>query len=87
MAMTMDGLAKLAEELGELQQVVGKMMAYGTGNHPDGGKPLINRLEDEMADVCAAIQFVSITYQVNANYVQERGLEKLALFHKWHHED
>lgn len=86
MAMAMDGLAKLAEELGELQQVVGKMLAYGAGEHPDGGKLLINRLEEEMADVCAAIDFVSITHKVNVNFVQERSLKKVEQFMRWHHE-
>lgn len=41
MTMALNGLAKLAEELGELQQVVGKMMAYGTGAHPDGTESLV----------------------------------------------
>jgi len=57
--MTANGLAKLAEELGELQQIVGKMLAYGIGDHPDGGAPLIERFNSEAGDVMAAIELVA----------------------------
>lgn len=53
------GIAKLMEEMGELQTVLGKLMAYPNGEHPDMryAPPLLNRLRDELADVLAATQF------------------------------
>lgn len=82
--MTANGLAKLAEELGELQQVVGKMLAYGSGEHPDGGPPLLQRLEDEAADVTAALAFVSQTHAMNTERVKHRAAMKLSWFQAWH---
>lgn len=84
MAMAQNGLAKLTEELGELGQVVGKMLAYPDGNHPDGGPPLRTRLEDETADVIAACMFVIEALKLDGSYVHERVEKKLSRFRKWH---
>lgn len=53
------GIAKLQEEMGELQVVLGKLHAYPDGEHPDMGysAPLLQRLVDELADVIAAAQW------------------------------
>jgi len=59
MVMTFKGLAKLVEEIGELSQVVGKKIAYMTGDHPDGKGDLNLRIQNEVGDVIAAIRFVS----------------------------
>jgi len=59
MVMTLNGLAKLTEEIGELIQVAGKKMAYADGTHPDGKGDLNSRMQEEMGDVVAAIAFVS----------------------------
>ena len=58
MVMTLNGLAKLTEEIGELIQVTGKKMAYADGTHPDGKGDLNLRMQEEMGDVIAAIRFV-----------------------------
>lgn len=84
MTMALNGLAKLAEELGELQQVVGKMMAYGTGEHPDGTESLLARFEEESADVAAALTFVGQTHGANGDAVKRRAAMKLARFQAWH---
>lgn len=84
MTMAANGLAKLAEELGELQQVVGKLLAYPNGTHPDGGPPLLERLEDEAADVTAALAFVSQTHGMNTDRVKRRAAVKLVRFQRWH---
>jgi NTP pyrophosphatase (non-canonical NTP hydrolase) len=86
MPMPSNGLAKLTEELGELQQVIGKMLNYGTGPHPDGTESLIERFEDEAADVIAAIKFTIETHNANETRIHNRSSLKLALFHKWHKE-
>lgn len=98
MAMCANGLAKLIEECGELQQVAAKKLAYfDTDNHPDGSNLRI-RLEEEIADVLAACDFVTLTFQLSnriamplselvapmAETIQERRQRKLALFLHWH---
>jgi NTP pyrophosphatase (non-canonical NTP hydrolase) len=82
--MTAKGLAKLAEELGELQQVVGKMLAYGMGAHPDGTESLLAKFEEESADVAAALTFVSQQHGADSEKVKARAARKLALFQEWH---
>ena len=82
--MTANGLAKLAEELGELQQVVGKMLAYGSGPHPDGTESLLARFEDESADVGAAIRFVTQTHNADRERMMRRSDEKFYRFEEWH---
>ncbi len=79
------GLAKLIEECGELQQVCGKKLAYFTTNeHPDGGKPLNERLEEEMADVVAAVNLVAKLLDLDQEAITGRVAAKQALFLKWH---
>lgn len=53
-----NGLAKLLEELGELSQVCAKKLAYyHTDEHPDGAGSLRERMQEEIADVAAAMLF------------------------------
>lgn len=83
MAMRHNGLAKLAEELGELGQVVGKKLQYPEGPHPDGQGSLVDRLEDEMGDVIAAMQFVTTKLNLEPRRIAERAMIKLAQFKQW----
>lgn len=85
MAMRHGGLAKLAEEIGELGQVVGKRLQYPDGPHPDEHreKPLDERMEDEIADVVAACWFVVQKRGLDRGKIGARLLEKKALFAKW----
>jgi NTP pyrophosphatase (non-canonical NTP hydrolase) len=83
--MCADGLAKLIEECGELIQVCGKKLAYFTTNdHPDGGPPLNQRLEDEMGDVVAAVNIVVQLLGLDEDAIDDRVAQKQALFLKWH---
>jgi NTP pyrophosphatase (non-canonical NTP hydrolase) len=83
------GLAKLAEEVGELQQVLGKVLAYPylrTAEHPDGTK-LDDRLVEELGDALAAIEFfVQNNPSIDEEAVTRRMRKKLARFHRWHEE-
>ena len=89
MSMSNNGFAKLVEEAGELQQVAGKVLAYGLGcdNHPDGGKPLVDRFIDESGDVIAAIYFIVQKYNLNINDMDRRVETKLNTFKAWDKED
>lgn len=87
MALTAGGLAKLAEECGELIQVIGKKLAYyTTQTHPDGGPPLDDRLREEMADVTAAISVVVELHNLNDCVFHARAKSKRDLFLKWHND-
>jgi len=77
------GLAKLAEEAGELIQVVGKLIAAsGRTDHYDG-TDLRQRLVDECGDVLAAVRFFAEANDLTAA-VESRAVEKLAVFRHWH---
>ena len=88
MPMNQNGLGKLAEECGEVIQVVGKLIQYplhqliGSFPHPDGTY-LRERLEDELADVLAAISFVIEKLNLRSQTISKRKHEKLELFRKW----
>lgn len=78
------GLGKLIEECGELLQVLGKLIAYPAGTHPDGGPPLQDRLSDESADVQAALTFLHAANAMVQDY--NRIDRKVDTFHGWHEE-
>lgn len=85
--MQQNGLAKLCEECGELSQVVGKMIQYPelqlkAGEHPDG-TCLRDRLEQEMADVMAAIEFVQRKLKLSKAVIDTRAAIKLNMFEEW----
>ena len=82
--LTLNGLAKLIEEAGEVTQVAGKMIAYPDGLHPDGMGHLKTRLEDELADLFAASSVVAILHGLSAERIEKRAEQKKALFLKWH---
>jgi NTP pyrophosphatase (non-canonical NTP hydrolase) len=83
MPLPSNGLVKLAEECGELTQISMKILAYPVGKHPDGKGDLRTRLQDEMADVLAAIVIVTRKLGLNEEIMQERADAKLALFELW----
>lgn len=78
------GLSKLAEEAGEVVQVIGKLiMTQGDVNHWDGTN-LKDRLEEEVADVIAACTFVIDYCGLDEPKVLVRAGQKLGMFKKWH---
>ena len=82
--MTAKGVAKLIEECGELQQILGKRLAYwSTEQHPDGKQATISdRMAEEMGDVMAAIVFVADKFSIGP-IVQHRYETKLRRFSEW----
>lgn len=78
------GLSKLIEENGEVGQVAGKIMGLGhMGDHWDGTN-LKARLEDELADLQAAIEVFARLNALNHVRMYERACAKRDLFLKWH---
>lgn len=78
------GIGKLGEETGELQQVMGKLIATGGAAEHWDGSNLHRRLEDEIADVLAAAEFVIRTNRLDLNAIKERKRKKLTRFYGWH---
>lgn len=78
------GLSKLIEEAGEVQQVAGKIIGFGSlGVHWDGSD-LRQRLEDEIADCIAATDFVVEVNNLDWDRIEARRRAKLATFRGWH---
>lgn len=79
------GVSKLIEEMGELGQALGKLMAtFGAAEHWDGTN-LDRRIEEEMADVLAAIAFVRDLngHRLDADRIACLTEHKHTLFHQW----
>jgi len=83
------GLAKLTEECGELQQIIGKLLNYPDQEfHPDSAsyaepKTMQRRLEEEIADVMAACTFVKDKHHLSNQFIIERMQRKLDLYYVW----
>lgn len=82
---TLPGLSRLLEEAGEAVQVVGKIIGAGhAGRHWDGTH-LGDRLRDELADLTAAIRFVTETNGLDSDpRLAERAADKLRTYNEWH---
>lgn len=83
------GIYKLIEEMGELNQALGKLGQYPDQRlaHPDGGKYLDERIADEVADVYAALDFFmskSLFRPEILVFIHSRRNSKLARFNEWH---
>lgn len=81
------GLAKVLEEMGELQQVMGKLMALGEENYNHwDGSDLRARLEEEIADVLAALCFFiqQNSPTLRSTVILDRKHDKMMLFQRWH---
>lgn len=78
------GISKLLEEAGEVIQVGGKLLGTaGQLDHWDGTN-LKERLEDELADLQAAIEFVACHNDLDDQRMRERIDRKIELFNEWH---
>lgn len=78
------GTARLAEECSELLQVLGKLQACPSGDHPDGGDLLQVRLGNELADVLAAARFVIAANGMDSSAINHRSSSKFSRFLRWH---
>lgn len=80
------GLAKLVEESSEMNQEAAKLMAFPDEIHPDGNGDLRERLQDELADLQAAIEYAKVTNYLDTAAMERRTVRKLNLFMRWHDE-
>jgi NTP pyrophosphatase (non-canonical NTP hydrolase) len=77
------GISKLVEESGEVQQIIGKLMGTRGKTEHWNVADLKSALEDEMADLSAAIEFVSVLNDFDMAKFYARAQTKLLLFYKW----
>jgi NTP pyrophosphatase (non-canonical NTP hydrolase) len=77
------GIFKLLEEMGELQQVLGKLGPFPDGLHPDGRGDLCVRLQEEVADVLAALTYFIDVNKLPGEDIVVRVDCKLKLYEKW----
>lgn len=84
-------LALLSEELGEAQQIIGKILRHGYQNyHPDDPEKTTNRtlLAQEMGHVWAATQMLVIPQDISGMILERSRGEKHEKVKKWmHHQD
>lgn len=80
------GTAKLIEEMGELQQVLGKLIALGEPAVHWDGSDLRERLVEECGDVLGALQFFVNNNDVDRDAVVDRAAAKERMFEGWHAE-
>ena len=82
-----NGLSKLIEELGELQQVCGKLIgSQGESNHWSGD--LHAKFIEELGDVYASLDFfVDMNFSADAQKdIHKRAFVKNTTFRKWDHD-
>jgi len=74
------GIFKVLEEMGELQQVLGKLCVFPDGNHIHQGD-LVPKLVEEISDLYAALYYFT---KENDIYMDStRYLDKLNKFSEW----
>jgi len=78
------GISKLVEECGEVLQIAGKLMGTGGVTLHFSGLDLRRALEEELADLAAAIEFVIDHCGLDRAAIVRRRIEKLARFKEWH---
>lgn len=79
------GLAKLMEEMGELQQVLGKIMACeGPSAIYWDSSSLVPALLDELADVRASLSFFILRNNLDSRTIALRVEDKFQKFQYWH---
>lgn len=84
-------LAGLLEELGEAQQVIGKILRHGYKNYnPNDPKKTINRrlLETELGHVLWWIHFMETRYDLDRSHIDDmKYLKGLSVNKYLHHQD
>lgn len=77
------GIGKLTEECGEVLQLLGKLIPFPDGLHPDGKGNLDIRLADEIADLYAALDYFVEFNDLPKGDIRMRRKQKLDRFERW----
>jgi NTP pyrophosphatase (non-canonical NTP hydrolase) len=79
-------LAILLEEMGEAQQMIGKVLRHGyESTHPNGGPTNRRALERELGDVLVAIKMMCRSGDLNEQFIEENEKQKEKTGKKWLH--
>ena len=84
----LERLAILAEEMGEAQQVIGKILRHGYSSiNPLKDDDISNRerLERELGDVDYAMQMLCDAKDINHERIYQRTVEKAETIKRWLH--
>jgi len=81
------GLSKLAEESGEVIQVLGKIVGTGGEVEHWDGTNLRDRVSEELGDLCAAIHFFVDKNNLDRDMIVAQYSRKRQLFEQWHNAD
>ena len=91
--MTANGVAKTIEEIGGLQQVLGKLqqtlgkkLALWTRDDHWDGTNLKDCMEEEVADVIAALACTTVWMGLSTDFISGRVTAKIERFERWHAE-
>ena len=87
MGLVRQGANKVQEECGELLQALAKREAVGPGKRHWDGSLVDRRVEEEMADVLAAIQYAAERMGLNQKLIAARMEKKYALYCKWERDE
>ncbi len=81
---TLAALGKLQEELGELTSIVARTIIQGVdGVDPETGKPNLQALAEEIADVRAMSRLVIEHLGEGGVNISERAAKKLCMKREW----
>ena len=83
MGLVRQGANKVQEECGELIQALAKREAAGPGKRHWDGLAVDTRVEDEMGDVLAAVQYAAEQMGLDQKRIAARMEKKYALYCKW----
>ncbi|HRO59859.1 MAG TPA: hypothetical protein PKZ27_02905 [Rhodocyclaceae bacterium] len=80
-------LAMLAEECGEVVQIVGKILRHGYGScHPDNPHlPNRRMLEKEAGDLYAVLELMLSEGDIHSCAISDHTMAKQNAFEKWTH--
>lgn len=81
------GVAKVIEECGEVQQVCGKLIQMDGGSDHWDGTNLRHRLQEEIADLQAALEVVIRLNNLDAGTIYTRATSKRDTFLRWQIEE
>lgn len=79
------GLAKLMEEMGEVQQVLAKILALGGEFTGWNGEDLRKALVEELGDLRASLIFFTVKNDLFMEHIY-RAEKKLKIYDEWHEE-
>lgn len=83
MARKWFGLIKLQEEMNELGVELMKLSAFPDGKHPGRKRSIILSMEDEIADVLAATNYMMDRNDLDRTRIEKRAKTKYKKFTKW----